>query len=129
MCPFQYGIDFGIVAGLQAMPGFLAVFGQKDPASPIGYNISHDRQQLISSLMILGAFLSSMAAGPIAKFVGRKVAIWIACLLCVVSNVVMMTTTSIGALYFARLLIGISNGMLMTFSQLYLQVRKCIGRF
>jgi SP family sugar:H+ symporter-like MFS transporter len=25
MCPFQYGIDFGIIGGLQAMPGFLAV--------------------------------------------------------------------------------------------------------
>jgi hypothetical protein len=25
MCPFQYGIDFGIVGGLQAMVGFLQV--------------------------------------------------------------------------------------------------------
>jgi hypothetical protein len=25
MCPFQYGIDFGIIGGLQAMPGFLQV--------------------------------------------------------------------------------------------------------
>ena len=25
MCPFQYGIDFGIIGGLQAMPGFLEV--------------------------------------------------------------------------------------------------------
>ncbi|KIW88052.1 uncharacterized protein Z519_11162 [Cladophialophora bantiana CBS 173.52] len=121
MCPFQYGVDFGIIGGLQAMPGFLDVFGEKDPTSPIGYNISHTRQQLISSLMILGAFISSSFAGPIAKFIGRKMSIWVAALLCVVSNVIMMTTTSIGALYFARFLIGIANGMLMTFSQLYLQ--------
>lgn len=97
------------------------VFGQADPASPIGYNIDHTRQQLISSLMILGAFVSSSGAGPIARFIGRKPSIWIAALLCVVSNIIMMTTTSIGALYFARFLIGIANGMLMTFSQLYLQ--------
>lgn len=25
MCPFQYGVDFGIIGGLQAMPGFLEV--------------------------------------------------------------------------------------------------------
>lgn len=25
MSPFQYGIDFGLIGGLQAMPGFLAV--------------------------------------------------------------------------------------------------------
>jgi MFS transporter, SP family, sugar:H+ symporter len=71
--------------------------------------------------MILGAFASSAAAGPIAKFAGRRTSIWAACLLCCVSNVIMMTTTSIAALYVARFLIGIANGMLMTFSQLYLQ--------
>jgi MFS transporter, SP family, sugar:H+ symporter len=25
MCPFQYGTDFGLIGGLQAMPGFLMV--------------------------------------------------------------------------------------------------------
>jgi SP family sugar:H+ symporter-like MFS transporter len=79
MCPFQYGVDFGIIGSLQAMRGFLQVcftenvkrwetkccqvFGEVDPESPIGYNISPGRQQLISSLMILGAFISSTAAG------------------------------------------------------------------
>ena len=27
MSPFQYGIDFGAIGGLQAMRGFLEVFG------------------------------------------------------------------------------------------------------
>ena len=31
MCPFQYGIDFGLIGGLQAMIGFLQV---KDHACP-----------------------------------------------------------------------------------------------
>jgi hypothetical protein len=39
------------------------VFGHEDPLSPTGWNISPGRQQLISSLMILGAFLASSAAG------------------------------------------------------------------
>jgi hypothetical protein len=39
------------------------VFGAPDPASPTGWNISPGRQQLISSLMILGAFVASSAAG------------------------------------------------------------------
>lgn len=33
----------------------------------------------------------------------------------------MMTTTHLGALYVGRLLIGVANGFLMTFSQLWLQ--------
>jgi len=121
MCPFQYGVDFGIIGSLQAMPGFLEVFGGKDPASPIGYNISPGRQQLISSLMILGAFISSSAAGPIALILSRRMSIYLAVVLCVVANVVMMTTDKIGGLYAGRFIIGLANGLFMTFSQLYLQ--------
>jgi len=35
----QYGIDTAAVGGLMAMPGFLDVFGYKDPTSPLGYGI------------------------------------------------------------------------------------------
>ena len=71
--------------------------------------------------MTLGAFISSGSAGVPASKLGRRVCLWIACLLCVVSNVVMMTTTSIGALYAGRLINGLANGYFMTFSQLYIQ--------
>lgn len=97
------------------------VYGHEDPAAPIGWNISTTRQQLISSLMTLGAFISSGSAGVPAAKLGRRACLWIACLLCVVSNVVMMTTTSIGALYAGRLINGLANGYFMTFSQLYIQ--------
>lgn len=138
MSPFQYGIDFGAIGGLQAMKGFLEVrfifetlvqqltlvqvFGHADPASPTGYNISPTRQQLISSLMTLGAFLSSSSAGVFATYMGRRQCLWMASALCCVSNVVMMTTTNLAGLYAGRLLIGIANGWYMTFSQLYIQV-------
>ncbi len=140
MCPFQYGIDFGCISGLQAMNGFLKVgnlcsrcprafplsdhqvFGYEDTTkSPPVWELQPDRQQLISSLMILGAFVSSGLAGPIAAYISRRLCIWIAIVLCIISNVIMMTANSIGALYAGRLLIGLANGMLMTFSQLYIQ--------
>lgn len=35
----QYGLDSAVIASLQAMPGFLIVFGYPDPASPGGYTI------------------------------------------------------------------------------------------
>ncbi|KAF4452834.1 hypothetical protein F53441_4388 [Fusarium austroafricanum] len=100
LSPFQYGLDFGLIGGLQAMPGFL---------------------KLISSLMTLGAFISSSLAGFVAAKLGRKMCLRLACLLCAVSNIIMMTTTDIGPLYLGRLLIGLANGYFMTFSQLYLQ--------
>ncbi|KAH8600238.1 general substrate transporter [Bisporella sp. PMI_857] len=121
MCPFQYGIDFGCIGGLQAMIGFLKVFGHENPNVPLGWNISPRRQQLISSLMILGAFISSSAAGPIATFLSRRATIWCACALCCVANVIMMATTTIGGLYAGRFIIGLANGLFMTFAQLYIQ--------
>jgi MFS transporter, SP family, sugar:H+ symporter len=88
----------------------MEVFGYKDPQSPIGWNISTQFQQLIGSLMTLGAFIASGLSGPLAQFLGRKACLWIACLMCCVSDAIMMGTTSVGGLYFARLLIGLSNG-------------------
>jgi hypothetical protein len=35
----QYGLDIAAVGGLQAMPGFLMVFGYEDPTSPLVYGI------------------------------------------------------------------------------------------
>ncbi|KAI1206086.1 putative maltose permease [Annulohypoxylon truncatum] len=72
---FQYGLDFGIIGGLQAMVPFLQVFGKKDPSTPLGYNIQADRQQLIASLMVLGAFVSSSSTGFTAKYIGRKMSL------------------------------------------------------
>ncbi|KAI0832289.1 putative maltose permease [Hypoxylon sp. FL0890] len=116
---FQYGVDFGIIGGLQAMVPFLQAFGQKDPSTPLGYNISSDRQQLIASLMVLGAFVSSSSAGFTAKWIGRKLSLWLACVGVFVSTALMQATTNIGGLYAGRLIIGLANGILMTHSQLY----------
>ncbi|KAI1173225.1 MFS monosaccharide transporter-like protein [Nemania sp. FL0916] len=117
---FQYGLDFGIIGGLQAMIGFLEVFGERADTS-IGWNINAERQQLISSLMILGAFISSSTAGFTAKYFGRKVSLWIACIGVFISTAIMQATTAIGGLYAGRLIIGLSNGLLMTHAQLYIQ--------
>lgn len=121
LCPFQYGVDFGLIGGLQAMPGFLKIFGHEAPGTALGWNLDTLRQQLISSLMTLGAFISSGTAGLVATYVSRRQYIWIACLFCCVANVMMMATENIGALYAGRFIIGLANGYFMTFSQLYIQ--------
>ncbi|KAK3367335.1 general substrate transporter [Lasiosphaeria ovina] len=121
LSPFQYGVDFGLIGGLQAMVGFLKIFGYEAPSTALGWNLDTMRQQLISSLMTLGAFISSGTAGFAAIKFGRKGCLWVACGLCIVSNVIMMATENIGALYAGRFLIGLANGYFMTFSQLYIQ--------
>jgi len=74
MSPFQYGVDFGLIGGIQGTPtryllhfvsltwptamiGFMKVFGYAAPNTPVGWNISAEVQQLIGSLMTLGAMV------------------------------------------------------------------------
>lgn len=38
LSPFQYGLDFGLIGGLQAMPGFLKVRVSKHPTLPYPRN-------------------------------------------------------------------------------------------
>jgi MFS transporter, SP family, sugar:H+ symporter len=109
MSSFQYGLDFSLIGGFQAMPGFLEVFGVPDPASPAGFNLTVLVQQLISSLMTLGAFVGSLCAGPVSTYLNRRWSLFIGSILCVISVIVMITTTHVGALYFARLLLGIAK--------------------
>ncbi|KAI1082924.1 general substrate transporter [Whalleya microplaca] len=115
----QYGLDSAAIGALQAMPGFLVVFGYKDPNQPGGYAIEGTFQQLIGSLLTLGAFLSSLVAGAFAHFFGRKVALWLACVLNAIACIIQISTTDKIAVYIGRLILGLANGFLVTFSNIY----------
>ncbi|KAI8635416.1 general substrate transporter [Xylariaceae sp. FL1651] len=115
----QYGLDSLVVGSLQAMPGFLKVFGYEDPTQPGGYGIDGTFQRLIGSLVTLGAFLSSLVAGAFAHYFGRKVALWLACVLNAVACIIQISTTSKVAIYIGRLVLGLANGFLVTFSNIY----------
>ncbi|EXJ67402.1 uncharacterized protein A1O5_09415 [Cladophialophora psammophila CBS 110553] len=115
----QYGFDSAAIGALQAMPGFLKVFGFPDPSSPGGYGIDSTFQQLIGSLLTLGAFLSSILAGAFGAFYGRKTALWLACFLNCVGLAIQIGTTNKGVIYLGRIVLGFSNGFLVTFSNIY----------
>ena len=72
--------------------------------------------------MILGCFISSASAGFTASYFGRKASLWFGCMLVIVAALVMQTTATIGGLYAGRLIVGLGIGLLMTHSQLYIQV-------
>ncbi|KAL2838557.1 hypothetical protein BJY01DRAFT_258022 [Aspergillus pseudoustus] len=78
MANLQYGFDLAAIGALQAMPGFLKVFGYEDPASDMGYAIDSTVQQLITSLLTLGSFVSSLVAGYFSAYFGRRHALWLA---------------------------------------------------
>lgn len=69
--------------------------------------------------MTIGTLVGSLLVGPFSTYLGRKAGLWSASLLNAVATAVMLGTTSLGALYFARLLLGVSVGWFLTFAQLY----------
>lgn len=121
MAMFEFGLDQGMVNGFQAMPGFLKDFGYEDLALPGGYGISTTVQQLITSLVSAGMFVSTFASGWLANRVGRKGGIWMGILLMLLSITIQIAIINFGALYVGRILLGFSNGLLLVCAQLYLQ--------
>ncbi|KAF2868472.1 MFS transporter [Massariosphaeria phaeospora] len=118
LATFQYGLDYALIGGFLSMPGFLKVYGYYDEKRG-SWNIDPTVQQLISSLMVIGTFFSSLMVGPFSQRYGRRVGLWCATLINFVATSIMMATTSVGLLYFSRFLLGISVGWFLTFSQVY----------
>ncbi|KAG8169102.1 hypothetical protein KVR01_001851 [Diaporthe batatas] len=116
-----YGVDVIIIDTLQAMPGFLEVFGNRDPTTPMGWNISPLRQQLFGTLLVLGNILSSALSGLVSHYIGRRASIWVGCVFLNLATAVMMVVNTIGGIYAARFLVGVAQGLLYTFFNLYLQ--------
>ena len=83
------GLDYGMIGGLQAMKGFLEVFGERNPKSPIGWNLATVPQQLIASFMVMGAFLSSFTTGFLGRF-PRRANLVLGCILCIISGAIMV---------------------------------------
>ncbi|ORY03754.1 general substrate transporter [Clohesyomyces aquaticus] len=121
MAMFEYGLDQGMVNGFQAMPGFLIDFGFKDPKLPGGYGISTTVQQLISSLVSAGMFVSTFFAGWLSNKIGRKGGLWVGILLMFLSVTIQIAVVDVRALYVGRIILGFSNGLLLVCAQLYIQ--------
>lgn len=76
-------------------------------------------QQLITSLLTLGSFISSLVAGLFSSYLGRRPALWLACLVNAIACAIQLGTTDKGVLYFGRLLLGFANGFFVTFSNVW----------
>jgi sugar porter (SP) family MFS transporter len=102
------------------MPGFLMKFGFPSDKATFGWGIDPTVQQLISSLMLVGAFVARLAIGPSGKVLSRKWMLFIGCNINHLGVILMMVANNIGTLYAGRVIIGISVGILDVLPQLYI---------
>jgi sugar porter (SP) family MFS transporter len=109
-----FGIDVGIISG--ALPYLEATF--KDAAS--NATLTSNQLSFIVAAVLLGGVFSTLFAGMLADYIGRKKLMIFSGLLFVVSVPAIALSHSYGALIFGRLLQGISGGLIGVGVPLYL---------
>ncbi len=107
-----YGVDVGIIAG--ALPYLEATSG-----------LNAGQLSFIVAAVLLGSVISTLFAGMLADWMGRKPLMILSGLLFVVSIPVIALAEGYGPLVFGRLLQGISAGLIGVVVPLYLA--ECLG--
>src|SRR5580704_6785421 len=115
-----YGFDTASIGGLQAMPGFLQVYGFRDPKAAIGYSITTHVQQLIASLLTVGSIIGCLTTGIFAQKLGRRPALWLGCLISMIANGIQVGSTNLAGLYAGRIVLGFSNAYFIIFSNVFI---------
>lgn len=59
--------------------------------------------------MTIGTFVGSLLIGPLSTKFGRRHGLWGASILNAISTAIMLSTTSVAALYVARLMLGMRS--------------------
>src|SRR5580658_1107321 len=109
-----YGVDLGIIAG--ALPYLEATF--KDAAT--GQTLNARQLSVIVAAVLLGSVISTLFAGMLANFLGRKKLMTIGGMLFVVSIPMIALSHGYESLVLGRLLQGVSAGLIGVVIPLYL---------
>ncbi|MFZ0662037.1 MAG: MFS transporter [Acidobacteriaceae bacterium] len=107
-----YGVDVGIIGG--ALPYLEATSG-----------LSAGQLSVIVAAVLLGSVISTLFAGMLADWMGRKPLMTLSGITFVVSIPIIALSSGYEALFFGRLLQGISGGFIGVVVPLYLA--ECLG--
>lgn len=113
MIGILYGYDSGYISGVLGMDYVKEHLGEdvpKDKDNPTGFSIPTSRKSLITSILSAGTFLGALAGGAIAEYIGRRLAILLACLIFSIGVAIQVGTTSVGGLIAGRLVAGLGVG-------------------
>jgi MFS transporter, SP family, solute carrier family 2 (myo-inositol transporter), member 13 len=108
-----YGVDVGIIAG--ALPYLQATFSLSS-----GHLLTGGQVSVVVAAVLLGSVISTLFAGLLADWMGRKSLMTLSGVLFVVSIPMIALSHGYGPLVFGRLLQGISAGLIGVVVPLYL---------
>ncbi|KIY02747.1 uncharacterized protein Z520_01212 [Fonsecaea multimorphosa CBS 102226] len=102
-----FGIDSGELGGFQAMVSFLKDYGYFDEGTD-SYNIRTRIQTSLNAVLLVGAILASISAGPIGTKYGRRVGlIWMG-LVAVVGVIFQISVPHVWGLLLGRFFAGVA---------------------
>jgi MFS family permease len=104
---FQFGYAIGIMAG-----AILFIAAQ--------FSLTPDQEGLAVSAFLMGAFPGTGIAGPLANWIGRKKTQQSLAIVFIIGTVLVMTSTALPQLMFARILQGIAAGGFSIVGPMYL---------
>lgn len=107
-----YGVDVGIISG--ALPYLEATSG-----------LSSGQLSFVVAAVLLGSVISTLFAGLLSEWLGRKKMMWLSGILFVISIPIIALAHGYWPLVFGRLLQGISAGLIGVVVPLYLA--ECLG--
>jgi sugar porter (SP) family MFS transporter len=113
-----YGVDVGIISG--ALPYLQTTF-----TLPNGSLLNAQQISLVVAAVALGTVISTLFAGVLADWLGRKTMMTLSGILFVVSVPMIALAHGYGPLVFGRILQGVSGGLIGVVIPLYLA--ECLG--
>ncbi|CAI1956783.1 MULTISPECIES: sugar porter family MFS transporter [Serratia] len=102
-----FGLDMGVIAG--ALP-FLAH----------EFSLSSQQQEIVVSIMMLGAALGALGSGPMSSRLGRKKSLLLSAVLFVVGSVGCAIALNLEVLVISRFILGLAVGVASFTAPLYL---------
>src|ERR1700741_2284846 len=108
-----YGVDVGIIAG--ALPYLQATFGLSS-----GRLLTAGQLSIVVAAVLLGSVISTLFAGLLADWMGRKSLMTLSGIMFVISIPMIALSHGYGSLVFGRLLQGVSGGLIGVVVPLYL---------
>lgn len=102
-CYFTFGYDSYIYSGVIAMPAFIEKFGSPTPA---GYILTARETSIVSSIPTIGALLGFVMIALLADRYGRKITIYIACVVGLVGMALQVAGVSLALVTVGRTIAG-----------------------
>lgn len=89
------------------------------PNSPLKHAPSPNQQSYIGCLLPFGGFIGPLIAAPLISRIGRKYTLLLSSVFFIASYIILMVTKGISAMYLARFIQGVGDGIAMVLLPIY----------